>query len=228
VNFGVRTKSWRNFSYVVSHDLQAPLRMVNSYAQLLNQRYKGRLDETAEQFINVILNGAAGMEQLIRSLLQYAQVGEAPLQRTAVRIEAIVDGARSNLQPVLDQTAAEVAHGVLPTLTGDPVQLLQLFQNIVGNAIKYARPGVTPRIHISAEQSDEGVFRFAISDNGAGIDAKNYDRIFAPLKRLHGQEIPGNGIGLAICKKIVERHGGQIWVESQVGKGSTFFFTLRE
>jgi PAS domain S-box-containing protein len=215
------------FSHVVSHDLQAPLRMVNSYTELLKQRYYGKLDDTADQFIRVILNGAAGMDQLIRSLLQYAQAGEPSLQKTQVRIEAIIDGARSNLQPVLKETSAEVTHDGLPTLPGDPVQLLQLFQNIIGNAIKYGRANVTPRIHILAEQIDHEVYRFAISDNGAGIDAKNYDRVFAPLKRLHGQEIPGSGIGLAICKKIVERHGGQIWVESQVGKGSTFYFTLR-
>ena len=214
------------FSYIVSHDLQAPLRMVRSYTQLLDQRYKGKLDDTADQFISVILNGAAGMDQLIRSLLQYAQAGEAPIQQAPVRIEGILDGVLSNLKPLLEESGAEVTHDSLPTIVGDPVQLLQLFQNIIGNGIKYARANITPRIHLFVDQTTPQSYRFAVRDNGVGIDAKNYDRIFAPLKRLHGQEIPGTGIGLAICKKIVDRHGGQIWVESQVGKGSTFYFTL--
>jgi light-regulated signal transduction histidine kinase (bacteriophytochrome) len=213
------------FSYVVSHDLQAPLRMVKSYAELLVRCYEGKFDNTADEFISVILNGAVGMEQLIQTLLRYAQADEEALSKTAVGMDAILDGVRANLRQVITESSAELTHGPLPSVTGDPVQLLQLLQNLVGNAIKYARVGVPPRIVISAEKKD-AEYCFAVKDNGLGIDPKNLERIFAPLKRLHGQEIPGTGIGLAVCKKIVERHGGQIWATSDPGHGSTFYFTL--
>lgn len=214
------------FSQVVSHDLQAPLRTVTCYSELLSQRYQGKLDETADQFISVILNGASGMQQLIQALLSYAQVGEEPLRKTSVRVDAILEGVRSNLKPLIEETAAELTYGALPAVLGDPVQILQLFQNLIGNAIKYAGTDVIPRINIFADCTDGEDYRFAVSDNGPGINPKNFDRIFAPLSRLHGKEVPGNGIGLAIWKKIVERHGGQLWVESRPGKGSTFSFTL--
>lgn len=214
------------FSYVVSHDLQAPLRTVRSFTQLLARRYQGKLDDTADQFISVILNGARSMEQLIESLLRYAQIGEEALVETAVRIDAVLDGVRLNLQSLIAETSAQLTHGPMPTVVGDPVQLLQLFQNLVTNAIKYSRAGVTPAINISAVSTHPSEYRFEISDNGVGIEPKNFERIFAPLKRLHGQEIPGSGIGLAVCKRIVERHGGRIWVTSEPGKGSTFYFTL--
>jgi light-regulated signal transduction histidine kinase (bacteriophytochrome) len=213
------------FSHVVSHDLQAPLRMVRSYTELLARRYEGKFDETADQFISVITKGADGMQQLIQALLRYAQAGEEALSKTAVRVNAILNGVRSNLKLVIDESSAELTHGDLPTVAGDPVQLLQLFQNIIGNAIKYSRAGVPPRINVSAKMEGEQ-YHFAVSDNGLGIHPKNFERIFAPLKRLHGQEIPGTGIGLAVCKKIVERHGGRIWLSSEPGKGSTFYFTL--
>ncbi len=214
------------FSHVVSHDLQAPLRAINGYAQLLAKRYRGKLDSTADEFISFILQGAGSMDELIKSLLQYAEAGDENLTRTAVRLDAVLDGVQSNLQTLIRDSSAELAYGFLPTVVGDPVQLLQLFQNLIGNAIKYARAGVAPRIEISAEKSGPAEYRFAIKDNGMGIEEKDFERVFAPLKRLHGHEIPGSGIGLAICKKIVERHGGQIWLTSQVGKGSTFYFTL--
>jgi PAS domain S-box-containing protein len=213
------------FSYVVSHDLQAPLRMVKSYTQLLARRYQGNGDETADQFVSVINNGADGMEQLIQALLRYAHAGDEALSRTEVRVDAILEGARSNLEPVIDECSAELVQEPLPIVIADPVQMLQLFQNIIGNALKYCRPGVPPRIHVSATREGE-VYRFAIRDNGIGIDSKNFERIFAPLKRLHGQEIPGTGIGLAVCKRIVERHSGRIWLTSKPGEGSTFHFTL--
>lgn len=213
------------FSHVVSHDLQAPLRMVRSFTQLLARRYEGKLDSTADEFISTILNGADGMEQLIQALLRYAQAGEEAMSKRAIGMDAVLDGARANLRLVITESAAELTHEPLPTVVGDPVQLLQLLQNLIGNAIKYARVGVIPRITISARRLDTE-YRFIVKDNGLGIDAKNFERIFFPLKRLHGQEIPGTGIGLAVCKKIVERHGGRIWVTSDIGKGSTFYFTL--
>jgi PAS domain S-box-containing protein len=213
------------FSYVVSHDLQAPLRMITSYTELLARRYKGKLDDTADQFIAIVLRGASSMEELIKTLLRYAQAGEEALTESSVGIEAVLDGVRSNLEPVMNESLVELTHGPLPLVLGDPVQILQLFQNLISNAIKYSRQGVTARIHVSAEKT-AARWRFEVTDNGIGIAANNSERIFAPLKRLHGQEIPGTGIGLAVCKRIVERHGGRIWITSELGKGSTFFFTL--
>lgn len=214
------------FAHVVSHDLQAPLRMVHSYTELLQRRLKGKLDETAAEFISVILSGAKRMSELIQALLRYAQAGEDSFATTDVRVDAILDAARSNLQLLLDERLAEIKPTPLPTVLGDPVQLLQLFQNLISNAVKYARPGVQPQIEISAQKSGDKQYRFAVSDNGLGIDSKHFDLIFAPLRRLHGQEIPGTGIGLSVCRKIVERHGGQMWLTSELGKGSTFYFTL--
>lgn len=213
------------FSYVVSHDLQAPLRMVQSYTQLLARRYQGQLDETADNFISIITKGAVGMEQLIQGLLRYAQAGEEVLTKAPVSVDAILDGALSNLKVLVEESSAELTREPMPVIFGDPVQLLQLFQNLLGNAMKYARADVPPRIDVNARKED-GEYRFAFTDNGLGIDTNNFERIFAPLKRLHGQEIPGTGIGLAVCQKIVERHGGRIWVTSVLGKGSTFHFTL--
>ncbi len=214
------------FSHIVSHDLQTWLRTVRSYTELLARRYSGKLDDTADEFISVILSGASGMQQLIESLLRYAQVGEQPLVKTTVRTDAVLNGVRSSLQSVITETSAQLTQGVLPKIVGDPVLLLQLFQNLIGNALKYSREGVTPCIEVSAKRTHPQEYRFEVKDNGMGIEPQNFDRIFAPLKRLHGQEIPGTGIGLAICKKIVERHGGRIWVTSEPGQGSTFYFTL--
>jgi len=214
------------FASVVSHDLQAPLRVLTSYTQLLSQRYAGKLDETADQFIGVILGGAASMQELIQSLLRYAQAGDEALMRVPVSVDAIIDGVRSNLDLELEESGAELIHGPLPVVTADAVQLLQLFQNLVANAIKYSKPGVRPRIEIKATRSDNNFYRFEVRDNGIGIDPRYFDVIFAPLKRLHGANIPGSGIGLAVCRRIVERQGGRIWVTSERGKGSTFVFIL--
>ncbi len=219
-------ESLAEFSHVVSHDLQAPLRAINSYTQLLAQRYRGNLDSTADEFISFILQGANHMDVLIKSLLRYAETGDEKFTKTAVRLDAVLDGVQSNLQLPIEESSAKLFYKLLPTVVGDPVQLLQLFQNLIGNAIKYARPGVAPRIEISADRNGPAGFRISVKDNGLGIEEKHFEHVFAPLKRLHGHEIPGSGIGLAICKKIVERHGGRIWLTSQVGKGSTFYFTI--
>jgi PAS domain S-box-containing protein len=214
------------FSYVVSHDLQAPLRTIRSFTELLVQKHNQKLDEEAREFLSLIVAGAQNMEQIIQALLRYAQAGEEPIMQEPVSMEAVLAGARLNLQALINEKGAEITNSPLPTVRGDPTLLLQLLQNLIGNALKYSRSGVTPRIELSARQLSETVYEFSVRDNGIGISPENLDLIFAPLKRLHGQEVAGTGIGLAICKKIVERHGGRIWVESRPGEGSTFYFTL--
>ncbi len=214
-----------DFSHSVSHDLQTPLRMVRSYTELLAQANAGKLDTTADQFISFILSGAAAMDRLVKALLEYAQTGQQSLTRSAVATEAVVVEACSSLKSYIDESHAEVTCGPLPVVTANPVQLVQLFQNLIGNSIKYARPGVPPRICVTAAAIESG-HMFTIQDNGIGIDRKHFERVFSPLKRLHGQEIPGTGLGLAICKKIVESNGGQIWLSSEPENGSTFYFTI--
>ncbi len=214
------------FAYVVSHDLQAPLRSIRSFTQLLDRRYKGQLDTAADEFIASIVDGATRMEQLIRALLQYAQAGDRNAPRAPVRLAGILDGVLMNLHDILRETGGTViAESELPTVQGDWFQLLQLFQNLVANALKYRRPGVPPQVRVSAERR-AGTWRIAVADNGIGIAPADFEQIFEPLKRLHGREIPGTGIGLSICKKIVDSLGGRLWVESEPGSGATFFFTL--
>ena len=214
------------FAHVVSHDLQAPLRMIQSYTDLLVRRLQGKIDETAAQFISVIVQGSKRMEELIQALLHYAQVGEDVLTMSDVRMDAVLEAVQSNLQPLLDEKVVKLTYAALPVVKGDAIQLLQLFQNLVSNAVKYARPNVPPRIKIAAENMGDTQHRFSVSDNGQGIDPKYFELIFAPLKRLHGQEIPGTGIGLSVCRKIVERHGGKMWLTSEAGRGTVFYFTL--
>ena len=212
-------------AYVASHDMQEPLRMVASYLQLVAQRYKGQLDADADEFIGYAVDGAKRMQALINDLLAYSRVGTKarPFERTDC--EKVVDTALANLRIAIHDSAAEVTHGPLPVVMGDPMQLLQLFQNLIGNALKFRREAPL-RIRIAAEPADDG-WRFSVSDNGIGIAAEYFERIFVLFQRLHGRgDYPGTGIGLAICKKIVERHGGTITVESQPGVGSTFRFTI--
>ena len=213
------------FAQVVAHDLQAPLRTISGYLDLLARRYEGKLDAAACEFMGLVLNGVRSMGQVIQALLRYAKVGEDASVKTSVSMDGILDEVRDNLHAALIAGNAEVTSEPLPTIVADPVKLLQLLQNLIDNAIKYARPGVPPRVAISAE--DIGAhYRFAVKDNGVGIDPKDFDRIFLPLKRLHGNDIAGTGIGLAVCKKIVEAHGGQIWLTSAPAQGTTFYFTL--
>ena len=214
------------FAYIASHDLQEPLRMVASYTQLLSRRYKGKLDSDADEFIAYAVDGATRMQRLIQDLLAYSRVGKKSKDLLKTSSEAALQLALANLRGTLEESGAEVTHGPLPDVLADEMQLIQLFQNLVGNAVKYQRPG-TPRIHVSAVRSGEKKWIFSVEDNGLGIEPQYFDRIFGVFQRLHKrQEFEGTGIGLAICKKIVERHGGSIWVESQPGKGSTFRFTL--
>jgi PAS domain S-box-containing protein len=215
----------QDFAYVISHDLQAPIRTMKSYSQLLAQRYKGQLDSDANEFLGYIVEGADRMMALINGLLKYAQATNleaTPL--TPVSAEAVLQGALVNLQPAIDESGASVTHDQLPVVSADPLQLMQIFQNLIGNALKY-RSKEPPTVYVSAnEGEDEWVF--LVKDNGVGFDPKFAGRIFGLFKRLHGSQYPGMGIGLSICKKIVERNGGRMWVESVEGQGSTFYFSI--
>jgi PAS domain S-box-containing protein len=214
------------FAYIASHDLQEPLRMVASYTQLLARRYKGRLDSDADEFITFAVDGANRMQRLIQDLLAYSRVGTKGKELLETSSEEALQRALLNLRGAIADSGALVTHDLLPAVLADETQLVQLFQNLVGNAIKYQNPGV-PRIHISAIKNGGGKWTFSVRDNGLGIDPQYFDRIFVMFQRLHKrEEFAGTGIGLAICKKIVERHGGDISVESQPGKGSTFRFAL--
>jgi PAS domain S-box-containing protein len=214
------------FAFVAAHDLQEPLRMVASFTQLLAKRYAGRLDAEADEFIGYAVDGAHRMQLLIRDLLAYCRVettGEAFRETSS---EAALDLAVLNLQNAVEDSAALVTHDPLPIVLADATQLLQLFQNLIGNAIKY-RGSDAPRIHISAKHAADREWVFSMQDNGIGIETKYFNKIFEIFQRLHGREdFSGTGIGLTVCKKIVERHGGRIWVDSESGKGSTFHFTL--
>lgn len=213
------------FAYVASHDLQEPLRMVTSYIQLLRQRYQSRLDKDADEFIGFALEGAERMQRLIIDLLTYSRVGTKAKPLAPVDMNEIVDRALRNLTVAIEETHTKIRHTDLPTLPGDGVQLVQLFQNLIANAIKF-RSERPVEIQIAA-QPERGGWHFTVSDNGIGIAKKDFERIFIIFQRLHTREkYPGTGIGLSICKKIVERHSGRIWVESEEGKGTTFHFIL--
>jgi PAS domain S-box-containing protein len=215
----------QQFAYVASHDLQEPLRMVSSYTQLLGRRYASHLDSDAREFMGYIVEGSARMKQLIEDLLAYSRVGTRVREFRDVSSEAALEKALANLRGAQERTNAAVSHDALPAVHADEGQLIQLFQNLVGNAIKF-RGTEEPRIHVSARAQD-GAWLFSVADNGIGLDPEYAERIFLMFQRLHNrEEYPGTGIGLAICKKIVDRHGGRIWVDGRPGNGCTFFFTL--
>ncbi len=215
----------QDFAYAVSHDLQEPLRMVISYLQLLERRYKGQLDASADDFIAFAVDGALRMQTMIKDLLAYSRVDVRGKEFVPVDCEQILADVLNNLQLTIVESQAIVSHDPLPTVSGDPVQLTQLLQNLVGNAIKF-HGQEPPRVHISAER-DQDAWRFSVRDNGIGIDPRHFQRIFMVFQRLHTrEEYEGTGIGLALCKRIVERHGGRIWVESIPAQGATFFFTI--
>ena len=217
----------QQFAYVASYDLQEPLRMVSSYTQLIARRYKGKLDADADEFIAFAVDGANRMQRLILDLLAYSRVNTAGRQFEPTAMETVLKAALNNLTDAVKESQAVITHDPLPAVMGDDKQLAQLFQNLLSNAVKFggAQP---PRIHISAKQTD-GEWLFSVRDHGIGLDPQYADLIFVIFQRLHTRaEYPGTGIGLAICKKIVERHGGRIWVESELGKGATFYFTLRD
>lgn len=210
---------------VASHDLQEPQRMVVSYLQLLESRYKGKLDTEADEFINFAVSGATKMKLLVNDLVTYLNIGANEISFKPMPLEFILKKALSNLQNPIKINEAVVTHTTLPTISIDERQFKLLFQNMVDNSIKF-RGKQSPRIHVAA-QSSESEWIFSIKDNGIGIDPKYKDKIFTIFRRLHGGEAyPGTGVGLAICKKIVEHHGGRIWVESEPGRGSVFYFTI--
>ncbi len=213
------------FAYVASHDLQEPLRTITSYTQLLEKRYQGKFDPDADEFFGFIVDGASRMRQLITDLLTYARVGSKPKSLEPTNCDTLLNSALSNLQAALHDSQGVVTYDPLPSVMADSTQLSQLFQNLIGNAIKF-RGKEPPRVHISAKQQG-GDWVFSVSDKGIGIEPEYVERIFIIFQRLHSRsEYSGTGIGLAVCKKIVERHGGRIWVESEPQKGSTFYFTL--
>ncbi|MGA8232092.1 MAG: PAS domain S-box protein [Candidatus Acidiferrales bacterium] len=214
------------FAYIASHDLQEPLRMVASYTQLLSRRYKGKLDSDADEFISFAVDGASRMHRMIQDLLAYSRVGTKGKDLLDASSEEALQQALMNLRGAIEDSAALVTHDPLPAVMADEMQLIQLFQNLVGNAIKYQNPGV-PRVHVSAVKNGGKKWIFSVQDNGLGIDSQYFEKIFGMFQRLHKrEEFAGTGIGLAICKKIVERHGGSISVESELGQGSTFRFVL--
>ncbi|MEO0986943.1 MAG: ATP-binding protein [Cyanobacteria bacterium J06639_14] len=216
----------KKFAYVASHDLQEPLNQVANYVQLLEMRYDNALDEDAKDFINFAVDGVGLMQTLIDDVLAYSKVDLQGIECQLTNVEDALTQAIANLRSRITATQAEITYDAMPTLVSDSTQLMQLFQNLIGNAIKFRQPEQTPKIHISVERTEEA-WLFGIQDNGIGIDPQFFDRIFVIFQRLHTRdEYAGSGMGLAICKKIVECHRGQIWVESELGQGTTFYFTL--
>jgi light-regulated signal transduction histidine kinase (bacteriophytochrome) len=221
-----KNKELEQFAYIVSHDLQAPLITIGGYLRLLERRYKEKLDSKAEEFIANSIEGTVQMQSLIRNLLDYARVDTRSMDFEQIDATVILNQALANLNALLDESDAVVNYDTLPEVTADPVLLSQVFQNLIGNAIKF-RGKEPPCINLSAKKEDRK-WLFSVSDNGIGIPHEQTDRIFEVFQRSHDKnKYHGTGIGLAICKKIIEHHGGRIWVESEPGKGSTFFFTIR-
>ncbi|MEW5729480.1 MAG: ATP-binding protein [Pseudomonadota bacterium] len=216
-----------NFAYVASHDLQEPLRMMGGYAQLIARRYGGQIDDDGREFLGYMAEGAERMKAMIDDLLDYSRVDRGEPARAVVDMNLALDSALANLAAAIAEAGAEVgAPAPLPSVWGESALLARLMQNLVGNAVKYHRPGERPRVTVTAEPTESG-WIFTVADNGIGIPADSRERVFQIFQRLHARgSYPGTGIGLAICKKIVERHGGRIWVEDGPGGGSAFRFTL--
>jgi PAS domain S-box-containing protein len=215
----------QHFAYALTHDLQEPLRMVVNFTELLGRDYAGKLGEEADKFIAYSVEGALRIEALLKALLSYWEVTERqPGAVAAIDCGAVLANALLNLQVAIEESGAVITTDPLPTVLADEVMLMQLFQNLISNSIKY-RGKEAPRVHVSAER-EAGGWLFTVRDNGIGIEPQDIDRVFGMFKRLHGNEIPGTGIGLALCKKVVERQGGRIWVESEAGRGSAFRFTV--
>ena len=218
-------KELKQFAYISSHDLQEPLRMVTSFTQLLERRYKGQLDNEADDYIEFIVEGAHRMKYLIDDLLTFSRLNTQAKKFENVNLETVLNEVLSNLTVSIEESNAIITHDPLPTVNADKTQMMQVFQNLIANAIKFHGSN-PPKIHISAHK-DEKEWKFAVTDNGIGIDPEYQKQIFEVFKRLHTrEEYPGSGIGLSVSQKIIRRHGGNIWVESELGKGSTFYFTI--
>jgi light-regulated signal transduction histidine kinase (bacteriophytochrome) len=217
----------QHFASVVSHDLREPLRMVKGFLGLLKRQYGGQLDENADEYIHFAVDGAERMDGMIEALLGYARIDTKGKTFVPVDCETVLERVLGYLHFSIEATAAEVTHTSLPPVLGDEAQITQLFQNLIANALKFHRKDTASRVHISTQAEDETMWRFAVRDNGIGIPQAQQARIFGIFQRLHtSEEYEGTGIGLATCKKIVERHGGRIWVESAAGEGAAFYFTL--
>jgi signal transduction histidine kinase len=215
----------QQFAFAASHDLQEPLRSISTFIGLLERTARPKLNAAELEYLGYIADGSRRMHRLITDLLHYSQVGQKPASFESVDLNAVLARTLENLYDLINESGAAVTWDELPVVQGDEAQLGQVFQNLTGNAIKYARAEVTPAIHVSATPK-EGEWLIRVQDNGMGIDRQYFELIFAPFKRLHGRDIPGTGIGLAVCRRIIEAHGGRIWVESAPGAGSTFFITL--
>lgn len=215
----------QQFAYIASHDLQEPLRAISSYLGLLESRYSQQLDQDAKEFIGFAVDGASRMSKLIKALLTYSRVQSKPLEAVPVDCQQVLDKALANLQVAIEDNKAQITHSTMPKVQGDEAQLTQVLQNLIGNAIKF-HGEEAPKIHVEAKQ-EGATWVFSVQDNGIGIDNQYLDRIFLIFQRLHNRrDYEGTGIGLAVCQRIVERHGGRIWVESEVGKGTCFYFTI--
>ena len=214
------------FAYAASHDLQEPLRTMRSYAQLLTIEYQGKLGAEADQFLGFIVSASARMGSLINDLLTYARLTTEDERPVSVALDEDLEAALTHLDGAIKESGATVTHDPMPTLPVDRGQMVRLFQNLIGNAVKYRKADEPTKVHISAEQTGAD-WVISIRDNGIGFDPKDASAIFQPFKRLHtAEEYPGTGVGLAICRRIVQAQGGRIWAESLLGEGTTFFFTL--
>ena len=214
------------FAYVASHDLQEPLRTMSSYAELLTRKYTGKFDAEADRFLGFIVNASQRMSSLIQDLLEYARATTEEERPTSVALDEDLEAALTHLTQAIEESGASITHDPMPTIAVDRGQMVRLFQNLIGNALKYRKPDQIPQIHITAEQVNRE-WIIAIRDNGIGFDPQYASTIFAPFKRLHQPDaFPGTGVGLAISRRIVEAHGGRIWAESRPGEGAIFRFTL--
>jgi light-regulated signal transduction histidine kinase (bacteriophytochrome) len=215
----------QQFAFATSHDLQEPLRMISCYAQMIDLKYRDRLDEEGNEFLGYMVEGTRRLEALIKDMLAFSRVANVEsVPRTLVSLDQVVSWATKNLEVAIQESAAEIEVGLLGSVPGNQVQLVQLAQNLIGNAIKHRRPGVPPRIRLYSERRDGKIF-LTIEDNGRGVEPRYHEQIFGVFKRLN-KETPGTGIGLAICKRIVEKHHGRMWVESDGRQGATFRVAL--